>query len=86
MIVEAATRSSYEEQPRRQVSRPLGLDRTSLPRGPALAGPYLHGYEIEGDDPPEDVSEPFAGGWSWVFRALRAAEEDAVCAAVAGGR
>jgi D-alanyl-D-alanine carboxypeptidase len=68
LIVEAATHGSYERALERQVLRPLGLHRTSLPRGPELPRPYMHGYQIDRDDPTgplEDVSEQVAGGWSW---------------------
>ena len=48
------------------VSRPLGLRATSLPAGPELPRPFLHGYVLDRDGgAPEDVSEVLAGGWSW---------------------
>jgi D-alanyl-D-alanine carboxypeptidase len=66
LIVEAATGTSYEEQLRERVYRPLGLKNTSLPRGTNLRKPFIHGYSNDpSQDPPEDVSEDLAAGWSW---------------------
>jgi D-alanyl-D-alanine carboxypeptidase len=66
LMVEAATGTSYEEQLRERVYRPLGLKKTSLPRGPNLRKPFIHGYSNDpSQDPPEDVSEELAAGWSW---------------------
>jgi D-alanyl-D-alanine carboxypeptidase len=62
LMVESATGTSYEEQLRELVYRPLGLKKTSLPRGTNLRKPFIHGYS---QDPPEDESKDFAAGWSW---------------------
>jgi D-alanyl-D-alanine carboxypeptidase len=64
LMVEAATGTSYEDQLRKRVYRPLGLKKTSLPRGTNLRKPFIHGYDTS-QQPPEDVSEDFAAGWSW---------------------
>jgi D-alanyl-D-alanine carboxypeptidase len=64
LMVEAATGKSYEDQLRKRVYKPLGLSKTSLPRGPNLRKPFIHGYDLS-EDPPEDVSELVAAGWSW---------------------
>jgi D-alanyl-D-alanine carboxypeptidase len=65
-MVEAATGTSYEDLLRELVYRPLGLRKTSLPRGTNLRKPFIHGYSNDpSQDPPEDVSEDFAAGWSW---------------------
>jgi D-alanyl-D-alanine carboxypeptidase len=64
LMVEAATGMSYEDQLRERVYRPLGLRKTTLPRGPNLRKPYIHGYDLS-EHPPEDVSEVVAAGWSW---------------------
>jgi D-alanyl-D-alanine carboxypeptidase len=63
LMVEAATGKSYEDQLRERVYKPLGLRKTTLPRGPNLRKPFIHGYSSQ--DPPEDVSEDFAAGWAW---------------------
>jgi D-alanyl-D-alanine carboxypeptidase len=62
LMAEAATGMSYEDLLRELVYRPLGLRKTTLPRGPNLRKPFIHGYA---QDPPEDVSEDFAAGWAW---------------------
>ena len=64
LMVEAATGTSYEELLRKLVFRPLGLSKTSLPRGPNLRKPFIHGYDLS-PPPPEDVSELLAAGWTW---------------------
>src|SRR5829696_800541 len=64
LMVEAATGTSYEDQLRKRVYRPLGLKKTSLPRGTNMRKPFIHGYDTS-QQPPEDVSEDFAAGWSW---------------------
>lgn len=65
LMVEAATGRSYEEELRTQVAGPLGLRETTLPRGPLLARPFIHGYDRGDDGEPEDVSEVLAAGWAW---------------------
>jgi D-alanyl-D-alanine carboxypeptidase len=66
LMVEAATGSSYESQLRKQVYEPLGLKKTTLPRGPNLEEPFIHGYDNDPKDQPlEDQSELIAAGWSW---------------------
>jgi D-alanyl-D-alanine carboxypeptidase len=66
LMVEPATGMSYEDQLREQVYRPLGLRKTSLPRGPNLRKPFIHGYDNDpSQQPPEDVSEVLAAGWAW---------------------
>jgi D-alanyl-D-alanine carboxypeptidase len=66
LMVEAATGMSYEDQLRERVYKPLGLRKTTLPRGPNLRKPFIHGYSNNpSQNPPEDVSEDFAAGWAW---------------------
>jgi D-alanyl-D-alanine carboxypeptidase len=66
LMVEAATDKSYERQLRDQVYRPLGLKKTSLPSGPNLKEPYIHGYDNDpADQLPEDYTEIVAAGWAW---------------------
>jgi D-alanyl-D-alanine carboxypeptidase len=66
LMVEAATGMSYEDQLREQVYRPLGLSKTTLPRGPNLRKPFIHGYDNDpSQQPPEDLSEVLAAGWAW---------------------
>ncbi len=66
LMVEAATGTSYEDLLRELVYEPLGLRKTSLPRGTNLRKPFIHGYDNDpSQDPPEDVSKLVAAGWSW---------------------
>jgi D-alanyl-D-alanine carboxypeptidase len=66
LMVESATGRSYEGQLRERVYEPLGLKKTTLPRGANLRAPYIHGYDNDPkDQPPEDYSEVVAAGWSW---------------------
>jgi D-alanyl-D-alanine carboxypeptidase len=65
LMVQAVTGKPYEEALAEQVYGPLGLTRTSLPAGPELPAPYIHGYDREGNGEPEDVSEIAAAGWAW---------------------
>jgi D-alanyl-D-alanine carboxypeptidase len=64
LMVEVATGTSYEEQLRERVFRPLGLNKTSLPHGPNLRKPFIHGYDLS-EHPPGDGSEEIAAGWFW---------------------
>ncbi|GGT15031.1 serine hydrolase domain-containing protein [Streptomyces purpureus] len=65
LMAEAVTGRSYEDLLKELVYHPLGLKRTSLPSGWALAEPYLRGYAVEPPDPPEDVSELISASGVW---------------------
>ena len=65
LMIEAATGHSYESELQTLVFAPLGLTRTTLPRGAAMPTPLIHGYQVAPPEPAEDVSELFAAGWSW---------------------
>jgi D-alanyl-D-alanine carboxypeptidase len=66
LMVEAATGRTYEAQLQEQVYEPLGLRNTTLPSGPNLKAPYIHGYDNDPPPPPpEDLSEVVAAGWAW---------------------
>ena len=66
LMVEAATGMSYEDQLRERVYSPLGLRKTTLPRGPNLRKPFIHGYDNDpSQERPEDLSEVVAAGWAW---------------------
>jgi D-alanyl-D-alanine carboxypeptidase len=64
LMIEAATGGSYEAALDAAVLGPAGLSATSLPDGPELPAPYLHGYDVS-EQPHEDVSTLVAAGWSW---------------------
>jgi D-alanyl-D-alanine carboxypeptidase len=65
LMVQAVTGRSYEDELAQQVAEPLGLTQTTLPRGPELASPSIHGYDQEPDGSREDVSTIIAAGWAW---------------------
>jgi D-alanyl-D-alanine carboxypeptidase len=65
LMAEAATGTPYEQLLRALVDRPLGLHNTSLPQGYLIPEPYLHGYDVTGPPPPEDVSELLGVSGSW---------------------
>src|SRR5215211_1445625 len=66
LMVQAATGEPYEQQLQKQVLGPLGLMKTSLPRGANLRKPFIHGYDNDpSQNPPEDISEVLASGWFW---------------------
>ena len=65
LMVEAATGTPYDQALQAQVAEPLGLARTSLPQGPEISVPFIHGYDVEKDGSYRDFSEFFAAGWSW---------------------
>lgn len=77
LLIEAATRRSYESVLRDTVYRPLGLLRTSLPTGAAMPVPMLHGYALESGHPPEDVTGQFAAGWTWASGGIVSTPRDA---------
>lgn len=66
LMAEAATGLPYDTLLKRYVYRPLRIDDTSLPRDVRMPQPYLHGYDLEPGQPPEDVSEAInpAGAWA----------------------
>jgi D-alanyl-D-alanine carboxypeptidase len=66
LMVEAATDNPYRRELKDQVFGPLGLNRTSLPAGPELPEPFIHGYDNDPSvNPREDLSEVLAAGWTW---------------------
>lgn len=65
LMVQAVTGKSYQEALQEQVYGPLGLTQTSLPAGPEMPAPYIHGYGRDGNAAPEDISEIAAAGWAW---------------------
>ena len=65
LMVEAATRRSYEHQLGARVLGPLGLRGTSLPEGYRMPRPFIHGYATEPGLEPEDDSEIVAAGYTW---------------------
>lgn len=65
LMVQEVTDKRYARVMVRQVNQPLGLAETSLPTGPRLPKPFIHGYQLEVGSPPEDVSQVLAAGLSF---------------------
>jgi D-alanyl-D-alanine carboxypeptidase len=65
LMIEAVSGRSYGAVLQDQVYGPLGLTETSLPSDATIPNPSIHGYALAPGQPPEDVSEAFAAGWSW---------------------
>ncbi|MGW0712303.1 serine hydrolase domain-containing protein [Streptomyces sp. NPDC002643] len=65
LMAEAATHRRYEELLDRLVNRPLGLRDTTLPLGYEMPEPFMHGYDVQPPDPPEDVSEVLSASGVW---------------------
>ncbi len=65
LIAERATGRSYEALLRRYVYRPLGLEETSLPRNVKLPKPFMHGYDIDPPNDPDDISHLLNPSGAW---------------------
>jgi D-alanyl-D-alanine carboxypeptidase len=70
LMAEAATHRSYNQLLASQVYKPLGLTHTSLPRGPRMPVPYMHGYELNRSGPPDDVSRIASAAYAWASGGL----------------
>lgn len=75
LMIEAATAGSYEAALADEVAGPLGLGATTLPRGPGMPRPLLHGYDHD-DGLVLDVSELLAAGWAWASGGVVATPAD----------
>jgi D-alanyl-D-alanine carboxypeptidase len=66
VVAARAAGISYDRLLQRYIYRPLGLKNTTLPVTVEMPKPYLHGYDLEPNKPPEDVSELInpAGAWA----------------------
>ncbi|RSM44936.1 hypothetical protein DMA12_15260 [Amycolatopsis balhimycina DSM 5908] len=60
LVIEKITGTSYADQIRRRITRPLGMASTLVPSGPRIPGPHAHGYVAyrdHGDLTVADVTE-----------------------------
>jgi D-alanyl-D-alanine carboxypeptidase len=76
LMLEAATGQPYADVLQARVAVPLGLAGTSLPTGVEMPDPFVHGYAVDPPDPPEDVTELIAAGWSWASGGVVATPAD----------
>jgi D-alanyl-D-alanine carboxypeptidase len=65
LMAEAATHRSYNRLLSSLVFSRLGLRRTSLPAGPGMPTPYIHGYNLDPPKTPSDVSTLFSAALAW---------------------
>jgi D-alanyl-D-alanine carboxypeptidase len=77
LMIEAVSGRSYGAVLQDQVDGPLGLTETTLPSDAAIPSPSIHGYALAPGQPPEDVSEAFAAGWSWASGGMISTPADA---------
>lgn len=76
LMAEAATGRRYEDLLRELVYEPLGLRATSLPQGYRLPAPFLHGYQIEPQAGPVDVSEAVSASGAWAAGGIVSTPKD----------
>jgi D-alanyl-D-alanine carboxypeptidase len=77
LMVQAVTGSALEDELGRLVYEPLGLANTSLPAGMEIPSPTMHGYALEPPAPPDDVTQVFAAGWTWISGGVVSTPRDA---------
>jgi D-alanyl-D-alanine carboxypeptidase len=65
LMVQALAGAPYATALQQEVTQPLGLGQTTLPTGASLPPAFLHGYDVDPEKAPEDVSEAVAAGWSY---------------------
>ncbi|MEU9105536.1 serine hydrolase domain-containing protein [Streptomyces xanthophaeus] len=76
LMAEAVTGHRYETLLRELVYEPLGLDATSLPQGHRLPTPFLHGYQIDPEEGPVDVSEAVSASGAWASGGIVSTPKD----------
>ncbi len=77
LMIQAATGETYEQELEDLVFGPLSLGSTSLPNGAAMPAPFAAGYDLDPPEPPTDVTNLFAAGWSWASGGLVSTPLDA---------
>ncbi|MCP3753533.1 serine hydrolase domain-containing protein [Streptomyces sp. TBY4] len=76
LMAEAVTGRRYETLLRELVQEPLGLRATSLPQGFRLPVPFLHGYQIDPEEGPVDVSEAVSASGAWASGGIVSTAKD----------
>ncbi|MCY0934951.1 serine hydrolase [Streptomyces sp. H34-S4] len=76
LMAEAATGRRYETLLRELVYEPLGMGATSLPQGYRLPTPFLHGYQIDPQEGPVDVSEAVGASGAWAAGGIVSTPKD----------
>lgn len=88
LMAEAVTGRPYEDLLAELVYRPLDLRSTSLPQGYRMPEPYMHGYDVTQQAPPEDVSEVLSASGVWASGGIISTPNDmtAFIRGYAGGK
>jgi D-alanyl-D-alanine carboxypeptidase len=68
--------TSYARLLQEIVFEPLRLTRTSLPTGPALPRPFIHGYVVDDMGAPEDVSTLLSPSGAWASGGIVSTPKD----------
>jgi D-alanyl-D-alanine carboxypeptidase len=76
LMAEAVDDRRFARLLRAEVSTPLRLKGTSLPRGARVPGPQFKGYDVSDPEQPE-VTELFAAGWSFASGGVVSTPRDA---------
>ena len=76
LMAEAASHRSYNALLAATVYSPLHLMRTTLPAGPNIGTPYVHGYDLAPPHPPDDVSTLVSAAYSWASGGMISAPAD----------
>jgi hypothetical protein len=71
-MAQAITHRSYNALLSSLVYSKLGIRNTSLPAGPRIAGPSMHGYALDPPHPPTDVTTLLGAGLSWASGGVNA--------------
>ncbi|MDI3423456.1 serine hydrolase domain-containing protein [Streptomyces luteolus] len=72
LVIEAVTHRGAGAEIRRRILAPLGLRDTSLPTtDPAVRGPHLHGYDLDGED-----MTRFSPSYDWTAGAMVSTLDD----------
>ena len=65
LMIEAVTGKAYADVLADEVFGPLELEQTSLPDGTEMPDPLLHGYALDDNGQPEDLSTAVSAGYAW---------------------
>jgi D-alanyl-D-alanine carboxypeptidase len=76
LMAEAATGETYENLLATRVLAPLGMHDTTLPSDSAIPEPFIHGYDIGEDTPPDDVSNALGMSSVWASGAILSTPAD----------
>jgi D-alanyl-D-alanine carboxypeptidase len=76
LMAEKVTGKSYAGLLRSIVFKPLRLRRTSFPTATALPRPFIHGYVVQGQAKPMDVSTSLSPSGAWASGAIVSTPQD----------